>query len=148
MKQCKEEVLMGSALFVLQQLCPLNITEIVYVWGMYEDSFKDALSASNSFIYYEELSGPWWETPEQEQETLKRFLLLSGVAEEVEEIIKGEPTKSLRITDKGVEYLLILEKCGTKFEGKEELKRLKPEVIKYRKKEEEETVSVVSIATP
>lgn len=138
MKQSKEEVLMGNALFVLQCLCPLNVIEIVYIWGMYSDkeNFMDALSMSNSFTYYEDISGPWWETPEQEQEILKSLLLLSGVAEEVEEFVKGEKTKSLKITDKGAEYLIILEKCGTKFDGYEELKKLKPEVIEYRKKEE------------
>lgn len=132
MRPDKLEILKGNALFVLENLVPLNVFEIAYVWGMYSDDFWDALHACNCQQKYAGFYGPYWETPTKDAELIKKTLLEEGLVDEITESVKGKNAKSLKINKKGLDYLESLVNNGAVFKGLEKLKKLKPEVIQYR----------------
>ena len=132
MRPGKVEILKGNALFVLENLVPLNIHEITWVWGMYSGKFESALQACHYDIKYAGLYGPYYEFSPEEEEFLKRTLLEEGLVDEVTEVVRGKYVKSLKINKKGSSYLESLTVNGMKFNVKKELEKLKPVTTQYR----------------
>lgn len=128
----KMEILKGNALFVLENLVPLNIHEITWVWGMYEKEFESAVDVCYPNVRYAGLYGPYLEFPAEEEEFLKKTLLEEKLVDEIAEIVRGKNVKSMKINKKGLDYLRSLIDRGMKFEAKKELEKLKPETTQYR----------------
>jgi len=132
MRPDKMEILKGNALFVLENLVPLNINEITWVWGMYSRKFESALQVCQHNVRYAGLYGHFMEFSPEEEEFLKMTLLEEGLVDEVTETVKGKDVKSLKINEKGSSYLKSLTANGMKFNAKKELEELKPITTQYR----------------
>jgi len=120
----KMEILKGNALFVLKNLFPLNIFEIASVWGMYGRAFASALDAGDFTFHYpgSKQYGPYWGISHRMRNSLKKTLLMEGLVDEINEIVRGKKVKSLKINEKGLSYLTQLLHRGMRLKGGKKMK--------------------------